>query len=96
MNRVDVLRRLSERRDELGGMGVTSLLLFGSVARGDDDPQSDVDLLVEFDRPVGLLAFARLNRYLSELLETRVDLVTLDAVKPSMRERVLKEAIRAA
>lgn len=96
MQRDEVLERLAEHRGELNDLGVKSLALFGSIARDESSERSDVDLLVEFDRPVGLLKFVRVQRYLTELLESRVDLVTLDALKPKMREEVLAEAMHAA
>jgi predicted nucleotidyltransferase len=96
MQRDEVLERLAERRRELNDLGVKSLALFGSMARDESSERSDVDLLVEFNRSVGLLKFVRVQRYLAELLESRVDLVTLDALKPKMREEVLAEAIHAA
>ena len=96
MQRDEVLQRLGERRDELKELGVNSLALFGSIARDEAGPVSDVDLLVEFNRPVGLLRFVRVQRYLARLLQCRVDLVTLDALKPKMRQRVLAEAVHAA
>ena len=96
MQRDEVLERLAGHRGELNDLGVKSLALFGSMARDESSERSDVDLLVEFDRPVGLLKFVRVQRYLTELLESRVDLVTLDALKPKMREEVLAEAIHAA
>jgi predicted nucleotidyltransferase len=89
-----VLSRLSEHRTELTGLGVRSLELFGSVARGDARPDSDVDLLVEFDRLIGLFHFARVQRRLEEILGQRVDLVMKDAVKPQLRGRILAEASR--
>lgn len=95
MTRDDVLSRLSEHRAELSGLGVRSLALFGSVARGDARPDSDVDLLVEFERPIGLFHFARVQRRLEEILGQRVDLVMKDAVKPQLRGRILAEAVRA-
>ena len=58
--------------------------------------QSDVDILVEFNRPIGLFAFLDLKEELEDLLQRRVDLVTADALKPQMREKVLSEAIHAA
>jgi predicted nucleotidyltransferase len=96
MTREDALRRLSGLRTELPSLGVRSLELFGSVARGEAGPQSDVDLLVEFDRPVGLFHFARVQRRLEEILGCRVDLVMKEAVKPQLRARILAEAVRAA
>jgi predicted nucleotidyltransferase len=90
-----VRRCLAEARSELGALGVRSLDLFGSVARGEASPDSDVDLLVEFDRPIGLFHFFRVQRRLEEILDARVDLVMRDAVKPQLRDRILAEAIRA-
>jgi len=62
---------------------VKSLILFGSVARNEARPDSDVDLLVEFDRPVGLFTFVRLKRYLEEILDSTVDLGTPVPLNPT-------------
>jgi len=75
---------------------VESLALFGSYARDTVQADSDVDLLVEFNRPVGLFAFVQLQLQLEALLDRRVDLVTPDAVRPTMREQILQEAIDAS
>ena len=96
MPRDQVLRRLSDARPEIVSLGVRSLELFGSVARGEAGPNSDVDLLVEFDRPVGLFHFFRVQRRLGEILNCRVDLVMREAVKRQLRERIFSEAVRAA
>lgn len=96
MKREEILALLDARREDLCQHGVRFLFLFGSVARGEADAGSDVDLLVEFDRPVGLFAFLRLKRYLENLLGTEVDLVMPGALEEPMKERVLREAIRAA
>jgi hypothetical protein len=95
MDREEVLRRLSEHRAEFERFGVKALSLFGSIARRDAGPASDVDILVEFDRPIALLGFVDLQGYLTRLLGNRVDSVTLDALNPKMRERVLAEAVHA-
>ena len=96
MRREEVLARLVSCRDELREMGIGSLSIFGSVARDEATADSDVDLLVDFSRPVGLLHFARVRRRLSEILGCQADLVTRAALREEMRERILKEAIRAA
>jgi predicted nucleotidyltransferase len=75
--------------------GVRSLALFGSVARGDSSPTSDVDLLVEFDLPVGLFQFFRVQRRLEVILGRRVDLVMKDAIKRQLRARVIAESVTA-
>ncbi len=73
-----------------------SLSVFGSVARDEARPDSDVDLLVEFDRPIGLFAFVALKLYLEQILGQRVDLVTPDALRRQFSDEVLREAVRAA
>ena len=76
--------------------GVSTLLIFGSVARGEDRPDSDVDILVEFDRPVGLFHLFELRRHLESLLGTAVDVGTVAGLKPRVKDRVLAEAVRVA
>lgn len=95
MRQQDALSVLVSHRSTLKNFGVKSLMLFGSVARDEARSDSDVDLLVEFDRPVGLFTFVRLKRYLEEILECSVDLGTPDSLKPYLQEPVLREAIRA-
>ena len=95
MRQQEALKVLVNHQNTLKDFGVKSLMVFGSVARDEARPDSDVDLLVEFDRPVGLFMFVRLKRYLEETLESSVDLGTPDSLKPYLREPVLREAIRA-
>ena len=91
-----ILNALRENRSMLEQFGVARLSLFGSFARGEGRHDSDIDLLVEFSRPVGLFEFVRLQRRLAELLRHQVDLVTPAALKPQLRERILREAVLAA
>jgi uncharacterized protein len=95
MRKQEALKILADHQNVLKDFGVKSLILFGSVARDEARTDSDVDLLVEFDRPVGLFAFVRLKRYLEEILESSVDLGTPDSLKPYLQEPVFREAIRA-
>jgi predicted nucleotidyltransferase len=95
VKRDQVLQRLAEARAELAGLGVRSLDLFGSVARGEAGPDSDVDLLVEFDKPIGLFHFVRVQQRLEAILGCRVDLVMREAVKRQLRDRIFAEAVRA-
>jgi predicted nucleotidyltransferase len=68
--------------------------VFGSVARGEDRPDSDVDLLVDLPPGLGLLGLGRLLDDLERVLEgTRVDLVPTTDLKPDVRERVEREAV---
>jgi predicted nucleotidyltransferase len=66
------------------------------VARGDSRTDSDIDLLVEFSRPVGLFLFIALKQYLEALLSCPVDLGTPNSIKPLMKARILEEAIYVA
>lgn len=92
----DILHTLSTHRQDLEALGVASLSVFGSVARGDEGAQSDIDMLVRFSKSVGMFEFLDVKAYLENLLGTSVDLVTEDALKPQLRERILAEAVRAA
>lgn len=95
MRRDDVLRSLAEHRDELADMGVSSLALFGSVARDEAGPDSDVDLLIDLNRQLDLFDLGRIQMRLEEIVGARVDLVMADALRPRLRSSVLREAIRA-
>jgi predicted nucleotidyltransferase len=96
MRRDEALAILAAHKDDLKSHHVRSLSIFGSVARDEARPDSDVDCLVEFDKPVGLFAFIGLKLYLEEILGTKVDLAEPEALRPKMRDRILSEAIRAA
>ena len=96
MDRDAILKTIADHRTELARLGVKSLSVFGSVARDEPGPSSDVDVLVEFERPVGYFAYMDLKDYLEDLLQRRVDLVTPGALKRQLRDRILSEAVRAA
>lgn len=97
MRRDEALTILRAHSDELRSrFGVSSLSLFGSVARDEAGPESDVDVLVEFAEPVGIFEFLALQEHLAELLGHRVDLVMKRAIKRQLRDRILGEAIHAA
>lgn len=71
----------------------TSPRIFGSVARGDDEPGSDVDLLVDFTDNASLLDEVALRLALRDLLQVDVDVVADDALSGAVRDRVLREAV---
>lgn len=96
MKKTELLILLKKYRQELLQYGVKSLAVFGSVARDEATPTSDIDLLVEFD---GIATFDRymdLKFYLEDNLGHKVDLVTKRMLKPQIQETVLKEAIDVA
>jgi len=68
--------------------GVVQIALFGSMARGEANQQSDIDLVVKFSQPISLLQFAALERQLSEALGRKVDLLTEAAISPYLREKI--------
>jgi uncharacterized protein len=88
MDRELVLQILHQNQAEINSYGVKSMALFGSVARGEARPDSDVDLLVEFDRPVGLFGLVALQLRLEELLGCPVDIGTWDSLKAPVRSTI--------
>lgn len=73
--------------------GVKEIGIFGSYLRKENRESSDIDILVEIEKPTGFFKFIRLERYLSELLGAKVDLVTKKALKPYIGQRILDEVI---
>ncbi len=94
LTREQVLKKLSEERDNIRRFGVRSLGLFGSVARGENSSASDLDMLVEFDHK-SFDAYMDLKAYLEDLFGCPVDLVLADALKPRLREPILNETVHA-
>lgn len=90
-----VLAVLRAHRVELDALGVGSISVFGSVARGEAGPDSDVDLLVEFSKPMDLFLFADIQEALTTWLGRRVDLVPKSGVMARIRDHVLREAVHA-
>jgi predicted nucleotidyltransferase len=72
--------------------GVTRLRLFGSAVRGEEHPDSDIDIIVDFEIPVGFLGLIRFENALSEFFGRRVDLVTEPGLSPFIRDSVLASA----
>ncbi|HOE09952.1 MAG TPA: nucleotidyltransferase family protein [bacterium] len=93
MPRQEIIDTLRAHQSELREQGVKSPALFGSVARNESQPDSDVDLLVEFDGPVGMFHFLRVCRHFSQLLQRKIGLVTRPALREEMREGILREAV---
>ncbi len=93
-SRQDILSSLQRLKREVEKeYHVRTIGVFGSVARDEQTGESDIDLLVEFSKPVGFVTFMRLEHFLSEQLGAPVDLVTSDSLKPVIRQDVLAEVI---
>lgn len=96
MGREDVMRTLAQHRVQMSRLGVKSLAVFGSVARGDDRPDSDVDVLVEFGGPATFDQYMDLKFLLEDLLGRRVDLVSTRGLKPRLRQYIEREMLYVA
>ena len=72
---------------------VGTIGIFGSYVRGDEKNDSDVDILVEFNKPIGFFKFLELEEYLAGIIGKKVDLVSKKALKPRIGKHILKEAV---
>lgn len=97
MTRDRALRTLAARRDDLRRRHVTRAAVFGSVARGDDNSESDVDVLVEFapDARVTLYDYAAVKRLIAEAIGGRVDVIDRANLDPRIVQRVDRDAVYA-
>jgi len=95
MKQIEEIRKtLKDHKESLRNeYGVTEIGLFGSYVKGIQKESSDIDILVEFHRAVGLIAFVRLKNRLTELLGIQVDLVMKKALKPKIGKRILDEVV---
>jgi predicted nucleotidyltransferase len=91
-----ILARLREHEAELRQRGIAGLWVFGSVARGEARPDSDIDLLAEFEPAtrLSLTGLASLRADLADLLNAPADLAEWAVLKPPVRERAEREAVR--
>ncbi len=94
MKRKETLKLLQAHKAELAKQfGVIRLALFGSTARDTAGPNSDIDILVEFDGPATSARYFGVQFYLEDLLDRPVDLVTEKALRPELRPFIEKEAL---
>ena len=94
MRRDEAIRIISDHKAELREMfGVRSIAIFGSTARDEARPDSDVDVLIEIERPAGFFKIARVNFYLEDALGADVDLATPGCLRSPIRERIYSDLI---
>ncbi len=94
MNLNSLLKILKEHREEIQkNFRVKSLRVFGSTVRGENKPESDIDILVEFNGPATFDDYMGLKIFLEDILGKQIDLVTEKALKPRLRPYIEKEAI---
>ena len=94
INKEEILKKLRQEMPHLKEKyHVEKIGIFGSYVRGEQRPDSDLDLMVTFSQPIGFFKFIELEDYLTEKLGVRVELVTSDAIKPLIRKQVFEETI---
>jgi predicted nucleotidyltransferase len=97
MTRDEIIERLKEREAELRAQGVAHAALFGSIARGDDLPESDIDILVDLDPEIVVTVFdyAGVKDFIAGMFDRRVDVVSRESLKPRLRPKATADAIYA-
>lgn len=95
MNSEDILARLTENEAALRARGVAHAALFGSRARGDARPGSDIDIMIEIDpgAHIGVFDYAGLKDYIAEFFDAPVDVVSREGLKPYIRPAATADAI---
>ena len=95
MTREMILKLVEANQERLRRLGVRELGLFGSFARGESRPDSDIDFVVDLEEK-SFDTYMAVKELLESLLARRVDLVLKSAIKPRLRDRILREVVRAA
>jgi predicted nucleotidyltransferase len=96
MDRVEAVSQLRKHADAIKALGATSLYLFGSSARDEARPDSDIDLFVDYDpaKKFSLFDLVGIKQFLEDELRMPVDVTTRDSLHPMLREDIEKSAIR--
>lgn len=93
MNTNDTFRQLRAHQADFANFKVKSLAIFGSVARGEARPESDVDILVDFEGPATFDQYMQLRFFLEELLGCHIDLLTRKGIRPELLKDIEQEAL---
>jgi len=97
MNRQSIIAVLQENQAELNRQGVLHAALFGSVARGDTGPDSDIDIMIDLDPDVhlGVFEYVGLKEYIASLFDGPVDVVNREGLKPYVKPAAISDAVYA-
>lgn len=94
MNLKEIQKILAEHKKELyEKYKIKEIGIFGSFVRGEEDKESDIDILVEFEEVPGLIKFIEIEEYLSRLLGRKVDLIRKPAIRKELKDKILKEVV---
>jgi predicted nucleotidyltransferase len=96
MDLAGIREKLATLTEQLSGLRIEHLSVFGSVVRGEARDQSDIDFLVQFRGPATFSRYMELKELLEREFQAPVDLVTVRALKPALRDNILEEAVRVA
>jgi len=92
MELTQIESKLQKIKPELQNkFGIKKIGIFGSYVKGLQNDKSDIDIIVEIERPIGFLKFMKIQLYLSRVLKKSVDLLTFDSIKPYMQNEILKD-----
>ncbi len=97
MDRQEILDRLKQNEPALRARGITHAALFGSRARGDDEPDSDTDIMIEIDPAAAVVVweYAGIKEFVASLFEGPVDVVDREGLKPFVRPDAIRDAVYA-
>ncbi len=97
MKRDQIIARLRAAEAELRARGIRHAALFGSVARGEERPDSDIDILLDFEpgSEGSIYDYVRLKEYVASLFDERVDVIDREALKPHLRGPAARDSVYA-